>query len=98
MNWCVCIALIAGSFLSQDAAITTSMPVFDLVDSIKPGAVTYDDIKHDTDEEVCYFINGSFVMCELCVQLGSSYQSCSHYPVLYKSSYDIIMLIIEVLC
>ncbi|XP_064384234.1 fimbrin-like [Halichondria panicea] len=35
----------------KDAAITTSMPVFDLVDSIKPGAVTYDDIKHDTDEE-----------------------------------------------
>ncbi len=33
------------------------MPVFDLVDSIKPGAVTYDDIKHDTDEEVRYCIS-----------------------------------------
>lgn len=41
------------SFSSQDSAITSSLPVLDLVDSIKPGAVIYDNVGSGDDEEVC---------------------------------------------
>ena len=41
------------TFISlQDSAITTSMPVLDLVDCIKPGSVIYDNVAEGDDEEV----------------------------------------------
>ena len=39
-------------FSLQDPAITTSMPVLDLVDCIKPGSVVYDNVASGSDEEV----------------------------------------------
>ena len=40
------------SFLLQDPAITTSMPVLDLVDSLKPGSVNYDNVSSADDDDV----------------------------------------------
>ena len=39
-------------YISQDPSIATSMPVLDLVDSIKPKSVNYDLVESGTDEEV----------------------------------------------
>ncbi len=39
-------------FSFQDSCISTSMPVLDLVDSIKPGSVNYELVDTGTDEDV----------------------------------------------
>ena len=36
----------------KDPAITTSMPVIDLIDAIKPGAIKYDLVSSGTSDEV----------------------------------------------
>ena len=43
---------VAFLFIVQDPSIATSLPVIDLVDSIKPGSVNYDLVEQGTDEEV----------------------------------------------
>ena len=37
----------------KDAAIATSLPVLDLIDAIKPGAVKYDLVNSGGSDEVC---------------------------------------------
>ena len=41
----------------KDAAITTSMPVIDLIDAIKPGAIKYDLVSSGTSDEVRNTLN-----------------------------------------
>ncbi len=49
----------------QDSAITTSLPVLDLVDSIKPGAVMYENVGSGDDEAVCMCL--CVFVCVVCV-------------------------------
>ena len=37
----------------KDPSIATSLPVLDLIDAIKPGAVKYDLVNSGDSEEVC---------------------------------------------
>ena len=39
-------------FSLQDSSISTSIPVIDLIDAIKPGAIQYDLVNTGTSEEV----------------------------------------------
>ena len=41
----------------KDPAITTSMPVIDLIDAIKPGAIKYDVVSSGTSDEVRNTLN-----------------------------------------
>lgn len=44
----------------QDSTIADGKVVIDLVDSIKPGSVNYDNVKNGDSEEVSFIVNFSF--------------------------------------
>lgn len=56
----------------QDSAISTARPVIDLIDAIKPGSISYDQVQDPTTEEVrvtvpscltgCQSINTTFIL------------------------------------
>ena len=46
----------------QDFSISSSLPVLDLVDAIKPGTVKYDMVSKGSSEEVSNDIQRSYVM------------------------------------